>query len=396
MTIAGAGITSTDGDLAISALGNLMVNAGINVGANTLRLEAGRGASQTGSITFMATEIALIAAGFDLTQDGAIFPTTAPATFRTAATTTAPTNTVRVAYTGTGTQGDVSAWAVEIVADATLGMGASFMIMAGDLLNGELRATSSITLNAGTAGEITFATGVPTSVTLTAPMITITALTINIGANRTLTIIADGGTLTLTGVRTITSTGTASLSLTAEGFPGLRSDITVNVPTVSLASTAIGSSFFSQPFSDSSTITTLSVSARSNQIYVAWMGDIPRNLILTSDGSVTVNENIDLGTGSLTLNGRNGIGLGADVTSLAGGDVSLGAVRRNGSGALTVTAMTGILRLNGNIDIGTGDLTLSATRGFAQLRNVILTGAAITLTGGLLPTTTSPSMLRVC
>ena len=383
VTIAGAGITSTDGDLAISALGNLVVNAGINVGANTLRLEAGRGASQTGSITFMATEIALIAAGFDLTQDGAIFPTARPATFRTAATTTAPANTVRVAYTGTGTQGDVSAWAVEIVADATLGMGASFMIMPGDLLNGELRATSSITLNAGLAGDITFATGVSTSVTLTAPMIMITARTINIGANRTLTIIADGGTLTLTGVRTITSTGTASLSLTAEGFPGLRSDITVNVPTVSLASTAIGSSFFSQPFSDSSTITTLSVSARSNQIYVDWMGDIPRNLILTSDGSVTVNENIDLGTGSLTLNGRNGIGLGPDVTSLAGGAVSLGAVRRNGSVALTVTAMTGRLMFNGNIDIGTGALTLSATRGFAQLRNVILTGAAITLTGGL-------------
>ena len=384
VTIGGAGITSTDGNLAISALGNLVVNAGINVGANTLRLEAGRGASQTGSITFMATEIALIAAGFDLTQDGAIFPTARPATFRTAATTTAPTNTVRVAYTGTGTQGDVSGWAVEIVADATLGMGASFMIMAGDLLNGELRATSSITLNAGTAGEITFATGVPTSVTLTAPMITITALTINIGANRTLTIIADGGTLMLTGVRTITSTGTASLSLTAEGFPGLRSDITVNVPTVSLASTAIGSSFFSQPFSDSSTITTLSVSARSNQIYVAWMGDIPRNLILTSDGSVTVNENINLGTGSLTLNGGFGIALGASVTSLAGGAVSLGAVRRTaGSGAaLTITA-TGDFRLNGNIDIGTGDLTLSATRGFAQLRNVILTGAAITLTGAL-------------
>ena len=228
MTIAGEmGITSTDGGLTISALGDLMVNANINVGANILRLRAGLAdgddvaAGQTGVITFMATTIELQAAGFGLEQDGEVFTDPAPATFLDAAGVAALPAIVQAFYLGTplaadGTtplvQGDLD-WAVGLAADETLGMGAAFMIMAGDLLNGELRASSSIMLNAGTEG-ITFATDV-LDVTLNAPMVTITAGSIDLGT-RSLTIIADGGTLTLTGVSTITGTDTAALSLTGD------------------------------------------------------------------------------------------------------------------------------------------------------------------------------------
>ena len=359
VTITGAGLAAS-GDLTISALGNLMVNTTtlIDVETNTLRLEAGRapgnGAGQTGAITFGSAALILQASRFDLTQDGAIFPTAAPATFRTDATTAAPANRVRISYTGTATQ-TAATWATVTMNDVTLGGGADFMIMASDLFDGELRAVSSIRLDAGTTGEITFADDVPTSVTIIAPNITINARSINLGT-MSLTIIADGGTLTLQVVQTITGTGTASLSLTARTFVGLRTNLTVNVPTVSLALTAPSSSLFSRPFSG--TIETLSVSARADQAYFDWMGDTAPNLILTSGGSVSVNEDINLGTGNLTLDGAFGIALGDDIT-LTGGAISLTGTIGSSNNNFDVIA-SGALTLNSGINLGSGILTINA------------------------------------
>ena len=317
--------------------------------------------------------VELQAASFELTQDGAVFVNPAPATFRTDATTLAPQENVLILYVGTAaTQGTVD-WATGLDADPMLGAGAAFMILASDLRIGELRAASSIRLNAGT-GRISFAANVPNSVTLNAPNVTIIAGSIDLGA-RSLTIIADGGTLTLMGVGTITGTDTASLSLTAETFAGLSNNLTLTVPTVSLALTG-ASSFTSRPFSTSnSMIETLSVSTQADQAYIRWMAAAGRNLILTSTGGVImidrdINDGevngVAVAVGDIALNGMGGIVLVGPIT-LTGEAISLtGAIDESASGnggndALTVRAQS--LTLNSDINLGTGRLDLQADAG---------------------------------
>ena len=219
VTIGGTEGILADGDLTISALGNLMVNAGgINLGsgANTLRLEAGRApgtsAGQTGIITFMLPNIGFLrAANFVLVQDGDVFPAMRPAFFRDSdgvIPTTGNPSAIRLFYDGAGTQTEVD-WAVRFVNTVSRGDGGTFEVAASDLSGGLLGALVSITLDAG-AGVLTFAG--TDDITLTAPTITITAGNINT-SGRNLTITTDGGTLTLniTGI----TAGTGNLSLTS-------------------------------------------------------------------------------------------------------------------------------------------------------------------------------------
>ena len=232
---------SADGDLTISALGNLAVNAGINVGANALLLEAGRalgdGAGQTGAITFMATTIELIADNFALVQDGAVFPAMRPAVFQDGAgmeiSDTGNPSAIRLLYDGTATQAPV-AWAFNVPPMIRLGTGSTFEVAAANFTGSVLATTVSITLDAGT-GRITFASSLPNAITLRAPTITITAGTIDLGT-RTLTLTTATGALTLnlSAGMTITGTGAAALSVRGDTIAGLSSALTVNVPTVSL------------------------------------------------------------------------------------------------------------------------------------------------------------------
>ena len=105
-----------------------------------------------------------------------------------------------------------------------------------------------------------------------------------------------------------------------------------------------------------------------------------------ASGTLTLNSNINIGTGTLTLNGAQGITLGSAIT-LTGGAISLtGAINTSGMGgnhAFEADA-SGTLTLNTNINIGTGTLTLTGatiTLGGTGRRRLI--GGAITLTGAI-------------
>ena len=128
------------------------------------------------------------------------------------------------------------------------------------------------------------------------------------------------------------------------------------------------------------TALTLTINASdAAQTVQAWMlpeTDANRELTITAGGELMVNDDINLGTGNLTLSGTS-ITLGGATTALTGGAISLtGNV--TSAGALTITAATGIT-LGNNINTGTGDLTLSGTS--------ITLGSAITLTGGAISLT---------
>ena len=117
--------------------------------------------------------------------------------------------------------------------------------------------------------------------------------------------------------------------------------------------------------------------AATEQIVHAWMTSTNRALSITTTGALTIGRNINTGSGNLTLVGNtlNLSGSGARV--LEGAAITLtGTITRTGSDALTVTA-GGALTLNSNINNGTGALTLSGTS-IALNGN----GSAITLTGG--------------
>ena len=316
-----------DGDLTISAGGNLMVNTNISLGSGAttvLRLEAGRGMGQTGDISFSSNTLELRASRFFLTQNGAVFGNVRPVAFQDEAGmglgADATELITRITYDGTETQAEVD-WANILPNTVSRGPGGTgdYAVPAADFVSGVLAAAVSITLDAGT-GVLTFAaTG---DITLRAPTITITAGTIDLGADRTLTLTAETGTLTLnfTAATTITGTvtgmGTAGLTVIAEDIAFSGTAPILNVPEVSLTLTLAattdssgrvlmpGSSFgATAPFSPDSTIGTLTLAVSTPQIYYSWMAAMGRNLDLSAGfRDITINDaEINLGMGDLTL-----------------------------------------------------------------------------------------------
>ena len=373
VTITGERGIMAAGDLTISALGNLAVNTDINVGMNTLRLLAGRAdgnsAGETGDIVFMPNTLVLQAANFELTQDGALFPNTRPAVFRDEDGMGIPTQgnpeNIHAIYDGDLNQQNVP-WARFLTPSSLLfdqvDSAGNLVIMPGPYLrNGVIEASVDIVINAGAAGIVTFAAGIPSDLTLMANEITITAEAINIGEHRTLTITAEGGTLMLN-VGAITA---GELSLSAATIEGLSSSLALNVPTVSLELTGAGS-FTAQPFVTDSTIATLNITTRAPQSYHSWMAPPAgsgRNLSINTMGVLTLpSASINLGAGNLTLNGATITFTNPAGLRITAGEVSLtGAINQAASNLALRVMATGDITLNSNINTGTGLLRLSTT-----------------------------------
>ena len=105
---------------------------------------------------------------------------------------------------------------------------------------------------------------------------------------------------------------------------------------------------------------TLSLTTNAAQTVQGWMTDGDRALSLTSGGVLTIGSNLSTGTGALTLSGTS-IALGADIV-LTGAAISLtGAitVASSSNNNLTINA-SGVLTLNSAINLGSGILTITA------------------------------------
>ena len=432
LTISGAITTAaTNGDLTLDAagVGTLTLGGNINLGTGTATLRAGSdtGFAATASSQITAATVVVLFRSVNIgSEDEVTDIANNMITFVNAA------GTVVMPDYGFGAPGcDVVAEVCEIIRT-----GASLVVQP------TLASDISITIMASDAGAVLSFTG-DGNITLTSPEITITASTIDLGGRmlrlvdgsggitingnitgageidatgRTLSLVGSpeisGATISITatllqtvnssgvaaaGDLTITATdgltiraidiGTGVLTLTAgDGGTG---DIAAGVATPTLTAGTVSltqdSVFGGTAMFDFASATSLILTTGADQIvHNAWMVADDRALSLTTTGAITVNTNIALVTGNLTLRGAT-IALGNALDSLAGNAISLtGAITRTGNVALGITAL-GDITLNSDINTDMGALTLSGTniflRGDGGTRT--LAGSAVTLTGAL-------------
>ena len=241
--------------------------------------------------------------------------------------------------------------------------------MQADTIN--LTASSTLTSRGG--GNITITGAIDTSGT---------------GGNHALTI-DSRNTLTL---NSNINTGSGALTLSGAGSIGNGGvPRTLTASTVSL--TQVGA------FGDTALFTfttpSLILTTATAQTVHDWMvAGTNRDLSLTSTGgAVIVNENINLGTGALTLSGAGSIGNGGVPRTLTASTVSLTQVDAFGDTALftfttdtlnlttgadqivhnawmvvddrnlSLTSTGGAVIVNDNINIGTGNITLNGMGG---------------------------------
>ena len=353
-------VTADNTPLTIEAQQGIVIDNDINLGVGRLELIAGL---DDGAVAFVNVhtpdpDITITAGSFLWAQDAQFNADDAPpAIFMLP-------DGVRIEgiYFGTDTSAVDPAWLDVRQFQAVRYMLGDGM---GDVVvpQAATSALESITLNAAADSTISF--GGTGAITLTAPLITITAGTIIIGEGRTLTINAEGGTLTLN-LDDIIISGSATAGSVTLSAAAIVNDaaLILNVATVNIAQD--GEFGAAAPFTFSEDVTTLNLSTQAAQAYRGWMTapnpGPDRSVSLMSAGVITVGQSINLETGNLSLNGTGGIVLGGGNIGLAGNTVILtGAIDEAATSTdnLTIAAVDDIT-LNSNIDLGMGALRLTA------------------------------------
>ena len=379
ITLAGAVTTASAAgidnftDLTLSARGDLTVGAIdlANGSANDwgdLRLRAGVG-SGTGTITVTGGSGTPINAGFiQLEQDEVVFVATEPADLRINGEDVGTTNLrsmVLVFYSGSAFQASVD-WGTVIDAGAIeLGTSDAPLATSIPLNNGVLLSLVSITINAGT-GTVTFAAGVG-DITLAAPVITITAGSIDTD-DRNLTIMTDGGTLTL---NSSIDTGTGNLTLTSGTIQITRGpDDAAGTTVRTLSGVNI-------------TLTAADgiLLGRLNGSGIFFVNNGAANFTVMASGVLTIAADITVDStatsgGNIMLTGGS-IAFGAAARTLSGVDITLMG-DATGTADLTITA-SGTLTLNSDIDTGAGALTLSGAGAIVGVGTPELTASTVSL-----------------
>ena len=360
-------VTADNTPLTIEAQDGIVINNNIDIGAGRLELIAGLGDGGTAFINVHdarpdpdddTVRLTITAGSFLWAQDAQFnADDTPPATFMLP-------DEVRIEgiYFGTLSPVNNPAWL-----DVRQFQGVRYMLGdgMGDVVvpQAATSALESITLNAAADSTISF--GGTGAITLTAPQITITAGTIIIGEGRTLTITAEGGTLTLN-LDDIIISGSATAGSVTLSAAAIVNDaaLILNVATVNIAQD--GEFGAAAPFTFPAGVTTLNLSTQAAQAYRDWMTapnpGPDRSVSLMSAGVITVGQSINLETGNLSLNGTGGIVLGGGNIGLAGNTVILtGAIDEAATSTdnLTIAAVDDIT-LNSNIDLGMGALRLTA------------------------------------
>ena len=307
-------------DLTITAGGRLTLNSGINLGVGTLTINAGERINVANENTVItAGAFAINFADQPAVQNPAEgFTIGDTATLgNLAASSTTPTFTFANAGTppvdsGTPTDDCIrNGEACSLIRDnANL-----------ETADHRLESDVSITIDIG-SGTLSF--GGPGVITIEADtFVSITAGNINLG--RSLKITANGGVLTL------------NTSITATG------ELILSGSTIVLGGT-----------------TPISLEGRNVMLTGALTANAPDLTVTATTGALTLNDNINTGTGDLTLSGTSIVLGGTAPITLSGGAVTLtGAITRTDNAPLTITA-SGRLTLNSGINLGVGALMINA------------------------------------
>ena len=325
ITLSGGAVTLTgaltsNNDLTITASGRLTLNSGINLGTGILNINAGERINVANENTVITAGTFTInftdsdgaeneAAGFTIGNTATLG--------NLAASSTTPTFTFANAGTppvdsGTPTDDCIrNGEACSLIRDnANL-----------ETADHRLESDVSITIDIG-SGTLSF--GGPGVITIEADtFVSITAGNINLG--RSLKITANGGVLTL------------NTSITATG------ELILSGSTIVLGGT-----------------TPISLEGRNVMLTGALTANAPDLTVTATTGALTLNDNINTGTGDLTLSGTSIVLGGTAPITLSGGAVTLtGAITRTDNAPLTITA-SGRLTLNSGINLGVGALMINA------------------------------------
>ena len=280
---------------------------------------------------------------------------------------------ITIAATGTTTltaspNGDIAA--ADSGGDLILGA-ADIGAYAGDL---SLAATGAITVNVAitkTTGNLTLDAGgvltIAANITTSAGNLTLQATTINLTAD--VELISSGNT-SLTGA----ISGNQDLTLRTNGNLILNSNINIGT-TGTLAFAALVVRLGSDIELTGGTVTLLVTDMVDGSAI---------NADLTINASVNLTlGSVNLGTGNLVVNNTstNATTLGVPSTWTAG-DITLTGAIAHASDNLAIRA-SGVLTLNDNIDVGTGDLTLDADGGIVLGADITLNAEDISLSGAI-------------
>ena len=436
-TVASIGaVPITAANLTITATDGLTITTNINTDTAALTLTAGDGG--TGDIAAGSATPTLTAGTVSLTQAG-VFGATALFTFTTPTLnlTTTVDQIVHNAWMAVNDRNlSVISTGGAVIINANINIGTGNLNLNGmggitlggagtvrRLIGGAITLTGAIDTSSTNIGLFARASGALTinsDITTGTGNLTLDGTSILLNENGD-AITLSGGAITLTGAVdgdqttndndfTITATGnitingninldSGALTLTA-GMGDTTGDIsnggdlrTLTASTVSLTQDGA----FADGLLDIASATSLTLTTTAAQIVYDWMLADDRNLSLTSTGgAVIVNENINIATGNLNLNGMGGITLGGSgVRRLIGGDVTLtGVIDASGTNVGLFARASGALTLNSNINTGTGALTLNGatiTLGGTGRRRLI--GGAITLTGAIDASSTNVGLL---
>ena len=251
------------------------------------------------------------------------------------------------------------------IAVCKLGNGTTQNLLAAFTLN----AATSITIDIGT-GTLTFGGRFVNNITIEAPTVSITAGNIDLGF-RSLTITATNGALTLGGdiIRggDDVMLSAAGGALILGGNISSSRNLTLSGMTIALSGAAT---------------TTIRLEGDNVTLTGALTANAPDLTVVVSDGQITLNSDINLGAGDLTLDSDTGIVLGSALTSLTGRAVTFtGEISRaSGNADLTVMATDVLTFRFSNINIGTGALTLTAARISNGSPTRALTAGTVSLT----------------
>ena len=443
ITLTGGAITLTGAineaaddtsSLTITAMGVLRLNSDINTGMGDLTLTGGTGGivlggditligaaiSLTGainesaasanaqgrggrdSLTITASNVLTLGSSINLGTEGASTLTITAERISAASITLTAANPISIEFTGANIISAAQGFTVNGAATLNMvtfsptavvyrfpplicpSMGACELGngMMPLMLAAMLSAATSLTIDAG-GNVITFAGMGP--IRIEAETIMITASRLSIENGRALTIIAGDGALTLNAnIRTampsaITLTATGGVLMLGGGISGTSSMPTTGDITLTGTDVRGGGDVLTTAGIQLGKGITLNGAAISLSGSIAEADASTDNLTITASGVLTLNNDIALGAGALTLTGggTGGIALGSPIT-LTGAAITLTGPMITGTNAFTVDA-SGVLTLNGNINIGT-TAALSLTVG---------TGAITGAVGGSVPMLTA-------
>ena len=268
-----------------------------------------------------------------------------------------------------------------VTGDCMLGDGMTALI-----LPAMLTAAADLTLDAGSSADITFAGTEP--IVISAQTITITARRLLITGNRPLTITAATGALTVNA--NIRTDMVSAITLTASsGVLTLGGNISrtgSNMPAGNISLTGVDMRDSDGVLTRAGIVLSETLTLNGAAISLSGSIDEPDDsndaLNITARGIITLNNDIRLGAGNLTLNSTNSITLGSALT-LTGAAINLTGLIA-GTNDFTVDA-SGTLTLNADIDIG-AMAALSLTAGVGAINGTIggntdmLTAGTVSLT----------------